>query len=83
MSNNRRTLLAVLAFATGAIVGWPFSLLVSVPFVVEELFVYGLDRIPPELHKSWQLKRLKRLITCGLAASAIFVSSRFAQEVPF
>lgn len=83
MSNNRRTLLAVLAFATGAIVGWPFSLLVSVPFVIEELFVYGLDRIPPELHRRWQLKRLQRLITCGLAASAIFIPVVFIDSTAY
>lgn len=80
ISNNRRTLAATLAFATGAILGWPFSLLVSIPFIFEELFVYGLDRVPPELYRKWLRKRLTRLFSCGLVASIIFVSSKFVRH---
>lgn len=71
--DTRRTVLATFFFATGAIVGWPFSLLVSVPFVLEELFVYGSDRVPSTIHGVWQYSRVKRLIVSGLAAASLFV----------
>ncbi|KAJ7610801.1 glycosyltransferase family 22 protein [Roridomyces roridus] len=71
--NNRRTLAATLLFATGAIVGWPFALALSVPFVFEELFVISGDRVAPEIWGSWMLKRWKRLFTAGLAAALIFI----------
>lgn len=66
--------MATFIFATGGIVGWPFSLALAIPFVFEELFVFGSDRVAPEVQQSWMLKRWKRLIGAGLAASLIFVS---------
>ncbi|KAG6817957.1 hypothetical protein H0H87_012425 [Tephrocybe sp. NHM501043] len=48
-SNSRRTLMGTLSFATGAIVGWPFALALAIPFVFEELFVFGADRVTPEV----------------------------------
>ncbi|RDB28713.1 Alpha-1,2-mannosyltransferase ALG9 [Hypsizygus marmoreus] len=71
--NPHRTLMATLSFAAGAIIGWPFALALAVPFVVEELFVFGADRVPSEVYQSWLLKRWKRLIAAGLTASLIFV----------
>lgn len=72
-SNKRRTLAATLLFATGAIVGWPFSLLLAIPFVLEELFVYGTDIVTPQDRSSWTALRFRRLLTAGLKASLIFV----------
>ena len=46
--NNRRTLAATLIFATGGIVGWPFAITLALPFVFEELFIYGADLVAPE-----------------------------------
>ncbi|KAJ7109881.1 glycosyltransferase family 22 protein [Mycena epipterygia] len=71
--NNRRTLAATLLFATGAIVGWPFALALSVPFVFEELFVFSADRVAPEIRMMWMFNRWKRLFTAGLAALLIFI----------
>ncbi|KAJ7070724.1 glycosyltransferase family 22 protein [Mycena amicta] len=71
--NSRRTLAATLLFATGAIVGWPFALALSVPFVLEELFVFSADRVAPEIRFSWMASRWKRLFSAGLTASVIFV----------
>ncbi|KAF8495055.1 glycosyltransferase family 22 protein [Gautieria morchelliformis] len=71
--DNRRTVLATFFFATGAIVGWPFSLLVSVPFVLEELFVFGSDRVPSTVRGVWQISRVKRLILSGLMAASLLV----------
>ncbi|KAJ7040287.1 glycosyltransferase family 22 protein [Mycena alexandri] len=71
--SNRRTLAATLLFATGAIVGWPFALALSVPFVFEELFIFSADRVAPEIRMTWMLNRWKRLFSAGLTASLIFI----------
>ena len=70
----RRTLFSTLAYATGAIVGWPFALAVAIPFVFEELFVYGADTVTPDTRLPWTIARWTRLIACGAIASLIFVS---------
>lgn len=36
---SNRTLFATAAFALGALVGWPFALVLSLPFVFEEIFL--------------------------------------------
>jgi alpha-1,2-mannosyltransferase len=74
--NKRRTLVATVSFATGAIVGWPFALALSIPFVIEELFVLGGDKVLPELRSSWMASRWKNFATAALAASLIFVRMR-------
>lgn len=72
--NNRRTLATTLIFATGGIVGWPFSLALALPFVFEELFIYGADLVTSEAKISWMVRRWTRLFMAGLAALLIFVS---------
>ncbi|PIL31538.1 hypothetical protein GSI_06240 [Ganoderma sinense ZZ0214-1] len=69
----RRTLFATLSFAAGAIVGWPFALAVPIPFVFEELFLAGGDRVTPEIRGSWLFARWRRMATCGAIASLLFV----------
>ncbi|OCH96425.1 glycosyltransferase family 22 protein [Obba rivulosa] len=71
--NLRRSLFATLAFATGAIVGWPFSLAVALPFVFEELFLYGADRVPAETKQSWMLARWRRFLTCTAVAALLVI----------
>lgn len=72
-SNTRRTMAATLLFATGAIVGWPFALALSLPFVYEELFIFSGDTVPPIEKAQWMAKRWIRMATAVLAASLIFV----------
>ncbi|KOS15887.1 glycosyltransferase family 22 protein [Malassezia pachydermatis] len=43
MLSSQRTIVATLAFALGALAGWPFALLLSLPFVWEELLCRGED----------------------------------------
>lgn len=74
LSNKRRTLAATLYFALGAIVGWPFALAISIPFVFEELFVYGGDRVSSQVKGTWLTQRWTRFLTAVLTASLIFVS---------
>lgn len=71
--NKRRTMLATLAYAAGALVGWPFSIAVAVPFVFEELFLYGGDTVSPQARFGWQVARWGRLIVCGLVAALLLV----------
>ena len=72
--NSRRTLLVTLLYATGAIVGWPFALALAIPFVFEDLFMLGGDRVATSARGAWAFGRWTRLFGAGLAASLIFVS---------
>ncbi|KZT08529.1 glycosyltransferase family 22 protein [Laetiporus sulphureus 93-53] len=72
-TNLRRTLFATLAFATGAIVGWPFSIAVAIPFVLEELFMYGVDKVTSENRISWVFARWMRMLMCTAIAALVFV----------
>ncbi|EJF67085.1 asparagine-linked glycosylation 9 protein isoform a [Dichomitus squalens LYAD-421 SS1] len=72
-SNMRRTLFATLCFATGAIVGWPFSLAVAIPFVLEELFLTGADKVTSETRTSWLTTRWQRMAICGAIAALLFI----------
>ncbi|EMD41849.1 glycosyltransferase family 22 protein [Gelatoporia subvermispora B] len=71
--NLRRTLFATMAFAAGAIVGWPFSLAVALPFVFEELFLYGADRVSSQAKMSWISARWKRFLTCAAIATLLAI----------
>lgn len=73
--------MATICFATGAIVGWPFALALAIPFVFEELFVFGTDRVPADMYQSWLFKRWKRLFEAGIATSLIFVIRPFILEI--
>jgi alpha-1,2-mannosyltransferase len=73
--NTRRMFLATLLFATGGVVGWPFALALAIPFVFEELFVFGADRVPRELWWSWAQRRWKHFFISSAAAALLFVRS--------
>ncbi|KAI0756565.1 asparagine-linked glycosylation 9 protein isoform a [Daedaleopsis nitida] len=72
-SDMRRTLFATLAFAAGAIVGWPFALAVAIPFVFEQLFLTGADTVTSESRASWIYGRWNRMITSAGIAALLFV----------
>ncbi|KLO13752.1 asparagine-linked glycosylation 9 protein isoform a [Schizopora paradoxa] len=72
-SDWRRTLSATLLFATGAIVGWPFSLALALPFVLEELLMAGLDKVDAQERTAWFIARFLRLVTAGLCAALILI----------
>ena len=55
--NNHRTLAATHVFVSGGIVGWPFALALALPFVFEELFIYGADLVTPEAKIFWMVQR--------------------------
>ena len=72
--NPQRTLLVTTFFATAAIVGWPFALALSIPFVVEELFLYAGDIVPVADRLKWMVNRWLRFARSAATASLIFVS---------
>ncbi|KAH9944005.1 glycosyltransferase family 22 protein [Epithele typhae] len=72
--NKRRTMFATLSFAAGAIVGWPFAAVLGVPFVFEELFLAGADKVTPEKYGSWLAERWERMLECFVAGTALVVS---------
>jgi len=72
--NPKRTLLVTTLFATAAIVGWPFALALSIPFVVEELTLYAGDIVPVADKSKWMVSRLLRFARSVATAAVIFVS---------
>jgi alpha-1,2-mannosyltransferase len=72
--DGQRTLAAVMYFTLGAVLGWPFALAIAIPFVFEELFVFGADQVAAKEKLDWQLNRGIRLLLCGAVAAIIPVS---------
>lgn len=73
-ATNRRVYVAAFFFALGAIFAWPFSLLLSLPFVFEELFVGGKDIVLKADVASWRTKRVVRFAGAAAVAGLIAVS---------
>ena len=73
--NPRRTLLVTTFFATAAIVGWPFALALSIPYVLEELFLYAGDIVPAAGKSRWMVSRWLRFVRSVATAALIFVST--------
>ena len=77
----KRTLLATVCFAVGAVVGWPFALALAIPFVFEEIFVFGGDRVPPAIRTTWSLGRLRRFVGAAITAAMVFVCSCYNKRL--
>lgn len=60
-------------FGLGAIVGWPFSILASFPFVFEELFVYSGDKVADTTAGQWLAERWIRMLGAVVLTSFLFV----------
>ncbi|TFK30934.1 asparagine-linked glycosylation 9 protein isoform a [Coprinopsis marcescibilis] len=71
--NSRKPWVATIVFAAGAIVGWPFALALSLPFVFEELLVFAGDFVPQDRGKEWLVLRWKRMTISVITAALIFV----------
>ena len=69
----RRTYAATLAFALGALAGWPYALVAAVPFVLEELFLTAGDAVPAGGRLRWLWQRWSRGICAALLASLLAV----------
>lgn len=71
---GRRTLLSCLFFVIATLAGWPFVGALALPFVFEELGMFGNDQVMPASRPSWAASRFNRLFACGLF-SLILVSA--------
>ncbi len=72
---KRRVLLCTLSFAVGALLGWPFSILLALPFVFEQLAVFAGDVIKEkEKLRGWRIERFGILLEAGVAAALLVVS---------
>ncbi|WRT69234.1 uncharacterized protein IL334_006218 [Kwoniella shivajii] len=74
-TGRKRAYFATFAFAVGAIVGWPFSAALAIPFVIEHLFLTGGEVILPAQKGAWMAKRWETL------AKAIAVGASIAIPV--
>ena len=81
--DSQRTLAAVMYFTLGAVLGWPFALAIAIPFVAEELFVFGADQVTAKEKLEWQLNRGIRLLLCGAVAAIIPVSMMLCLRLAF
>ncbi|KAG8833676.1 mannosyltransferase, partial [Serendipita sp. 399] len=72
-ATDSRTLFATVLFGAGAIIGWPFSIVVSFPFVFEELFVFSGDKVLSIAVGRWLSERWIRMLGCVFLASLLFI----------
>lgn len=75
LPNWQRTVQVTGLFALAGIVGWPFALALAIPFVFEELFVYGRDRVPAGLFRKWAVARWSGLLGAGILSLLLLVRS--------
>ncbi|KAK0546562.1 mannosyltransferase [Tilletia horrida] len=69
-----RTLIATATFALGALLGWPFAIVLSFPFVVEEVFLPSGNSVPASFAKgvSFVQARFVRFVGYALL-SGLFI----------
>ena len=73
IKNATRSFSATLIFAFGALGGWPYALVIALPYVFEELFLYGADAVPETEVRKWILRRWSRWILAVLVASLLAI----------
>ncbi|WVN87816.1 uncharacterized protein L203_103011 [Cryptococcus depauperatus CBS 7841] len=64
---------ATFCYALGAIVGWPFSAALGIPFVFEQLFVGAGEIIPKQMTGKWTAKRFDTMIKAVSLSALIAV----------
>lgn len=72
-SRSNRTLKATLAFALGALLAWPFALVLSLPFVFEELFFYSGNVLRPQRWSQLVTTRATAFTKAALYASLLVI----------
>lgn len=69
-----RITLATVPIAAAAIVGWPFSALLGVPLVIEQLFVRGTEKVEKGQSALWAMKRARNMLFAGSMGALFLVS---------
>lgn len=70
-----RITVGTVCYAIAAIVGWPFSVLLGVPMVLEQLFIRGTERVPAGKSAAWAARRAQNMFIAVVAGATILVSS--------
>lgn len=65
---------ATLCFAAGAIIGWPFTAVLGVPFVLEQLFTTGGEIATGEARLALRNKRIQTMSKAIVQAALLAVS---------
>ncbi|KAI9313863.1 Alg9-like mannosyltransferase family-domain-containing protein [Dichotomocladium elegans] len=95
--SDKRTFRVVLLVGIGALLGWPFSAVVGIPFVVEEILNYGQDGtvdshghpVPMIRPANWRFQRVVRMAKavamCGVGISVpiILIDYLFYRRLMF
>ncbi|SPO30486.1 related to ALG9 - mannosyltransferase [Ustilago trichophora] len=69
---SERLIVATLSFAAGAILGWPFAIILALPFVLEQLFLRGDDVIANGKYSHWTVARWSTAI--GAAVLSVILT---------
>jgi alpha-1,2-mannosyltransferase len=69
-----RISLATFPIAAAAIVGWPFSAILGVPLVIEQLFFRGTEKVEKGQSALWAMKRARNMFLAGLIGASLLVS---------
>ncbi|PWN40285.1 hypothetical protein IE81DRAFT_349380 [Ceraceosorus guamensis] len=80
IQTRQRNLKIILSFATGAVLGWPFALVLSFPFVLEEIFCPSGQLVPLSRYLCFTYARVLASLP-GLLASLSLVSGLFLVDM--
>jgi len=72
-SDAKRITRGVTAFAAGAVVGWPFSVVLGVPLVLEQLFLRGTEKVAKGTEAAHAAKRARNLLIALTAGASILI----------
>jgi alpha-1,2-mannosyltransferase len=73
-TGTSRVYKATFLYALGAIVGWPFSAALAIPFVLEQLFCFGGEVVVGQNEvKQWEIVRFARFAKAVALGAAIAV----------
>lgn len=68
---SERLLLAAFSFATGAIIGWPFAIILALPFVIEQLLLRGDDIVANGNYSNWVMSRWSTAIGAAVLSTIL------------
>ncbi|WVQ93059.1 hypothetical protein IAU59_000123 [Kwoniella sp. CBS 9459] len=71
VTGTGRAFYAVFLYAIGAIVGWPFSAALGIPFVVEQMFLTGGEVLAPSQKVQWMTKRWETILTAAVGSAVV------------
>ncbi|SNX87780.1 related to ALG9 - mannosyltransferase [Melanopsichium pennsylvanicum] len=64
-----RLIVATLSFAAGALLGWPFAILLALPFVLEQLFFRADDIVAKGKSSHWTVARWSTAISAAVLSA--------------